>query len=78
MLDGEIVALVTADPARFQELQGAHARQGARRYRALPRVDAGGLILFDILVDGDDVLVNEPWTERTSASFVEQHRQVHL
>jgi bifunctional non-homologous end joining protein LigD len=64
VLDGEIVALVDGEPARFQKLQGRiHAMQTeliARNSAAAP----AALVLFDILMDGDDVLISEPWTER--------------
>ena len=64
VLDGEIVALVDGEPARFQELQGRmHVKEShliARRSSAAP----AALILFDILMDGDDVLIKEPWSER--------------
>jgi bifunctional non-homologous end joining protein LigD len=64
VLDGEIVALIDGEPARFQELQGRmHVKEShliARRSSAAP----AALILFDILMDGDDVLIREPWSER--------------
>jgi bifunctional non-homologous end joining protein LigD len=64
VLDGEIVALIDGEPARFQKLQGRiHAIQSeliARNSAATP----AALVLFDILMDGDDVLISEPWTER--------------
>jgi bifunctional non-homologous end joining protein LigD len=64
VLDGEIVALHDGEPARFQELQGRmHVKEShliERRSSAAP----AALILFDILVDGDDVLIQEPWAER--------------
>jgi bifunctional non-homologous end joining protein LigD len=64
LLDGEIVALVEGEPARFQELQSRmHVKQSqliARYSAATP----AALILFDILVDGDDVLIGEPWSKR--------------
>jgi len=64
VLDGEIVALIDGEPARFQELQGRmHVKEShliARRSSAAP----AALILFDILMDGDDVLIKEPWSER--------------
>ena len=64
VLDGEIVALIDGEPARFQELQGRmHVKESqliARRSSASP----AALMLFDILMDGDEVLIREPWTER--------------
>ena len=64
VLDGEIVALHDGEPARFQELQGRmHVKESlliASRSSASP----AALMLFDILMDGDEVLIREPWTER--------------
>lgn len=67
VLDGEIVALVDGAPARFQELQG---RMHVKETAAIERHSAATpacLILFDILLDADDVLVREPWTVRRDA-----------
>ncbi len=64
VLDGEIVALANGEPARFQELQG---RIQVRQSQLIARYSAAtpaALILFDILMDGDDVLIGEPWTKR--------------
>jgi bifunctional non-homologous end joining protein LigD len=64
VLDGEIVALHDGEPARFQELQGRmHVKESnliERRSSTAP----AALILFDILMDGDEVLIREPWSER--------------
>jgi len=65
VLDGEIVALIDGEPARFQELQGRmHVKEShmiARHSTSAP----AALILFDILADGeDDVLIREPWSGR--------------
>ena len=64
VLDGEIVALVDGEPARFQELQ---SRMHVKDPHIIERLTSSipvALILFDILVDGDEVLINEPWSER--------------
>jgi bifunctional non-homologous end joining protein LigD len=64
VLDGEIVALVDGKPARFQELQSRmHVKEPhvIERYRVSSPVS---LILFDILMSGDRVLLNEPWSAR--------------
>jgi bifunctional non-homologous end joining protein LigD len=64
VLDGEIVALVDGEPARFQELQ---SRMHVKESQMIERHSAStpaAFILFDILVDGDEVLIREPWTER--------------
>ncbi len=64
VLDGEIVALIDGDPARFQELQGRmHVKESqliARRSSSAP----AALVLFDILMDGNEPLVHEPWSVR--------------
>ena len=64
VLDGEIVALVDGEPARFQELQSRmHVKESHVIERHSTSTPAA-LILFDILVDGDDVLIREPWITR--------------
>jgi bifunctional non-homologous end joining protein LigD len=64
VLDGEIVALVDGEPARFQELQSRmHVKESQMIQRHSASTPAA-LILFDMLVDGDEVLIREPWTER--------------
>jgi bifunctional non-homologous end joining protein LigD len=64
VLDGEIVALIDGEPARFQELQGRmHVKEStliARRTSSTP----AALVLFDILMDGDEPLIHEPWSTR--------------
>lgn len=64
VLDGEIVALIDGNPARFQELQGRmHVKKSqliARRSSSAP----AALVLFDILMDGDEPLIHEPWSAR--------------
>jgi bifunctional non-homologous end joining protein LigD len=64
VLDGEIVALIDGEPARFQELQ---SRMHVKESHVIERHSSStpaALILFDILMDGDEVLLDEPWTER--------------
>ena len=64
VLDGEIVALIDGEPARFQELQSRmHVKESHMIERHSSSTPAA-LILFDILMDGDEVLIREPWTER--------------
>jgi len=74
VLDGEIVALIDGEPARFQELQSRmHVQEThvIERYRSSAPV---GLVLFDILMDGEDVLLDEPWSKRR-ARLVRQLRK---
>ena len=64
VLDGEIVALRDGDPGRFQELQARmHVTDPAAIALHAKRSPAA-LIVFDLLLDGDTVLIPEPWTER--------------
>jgi bifunctional non-homologous end joining protein LigD len=64
VLDGEIVALIDGGPARFQELQSRmHVKESHMIERHSSSTPAA-LILFDILMDGDEVLLQEPWSER--------------
>jgi len=72
VVDGEVVALIDGEPARFQELQSRmHVKEShvIERYRSSA---PASLVLFDILMSGDKVLVNESW----SARRVELHRQL--
>src|SRR5215217_2806464 len=64
VVDGEIVAMRGDSPARFQELQSRmHVTdQGAIDSH---RSDApAALMVFDMLVDGKQSLVTEPWRVR--------------
>jgi bifunctional non-homologous end joining protein LigD len=64
VLDGEIVALIDGEPARFQELQSRmHVKESHMIERHSSSTPAA-LILFDILMDGDEVLLREPWSVR--------------
>ena len=64
VVDGEIVALVKNAPARFQTLQGRMHLKGTTDIAREVTETPTALMLFDILVDGDDVLLNRPWAER--------------
>jgi bifunctional non-homologous end joining protein LigD len=64
VLDGEIVALANGEPARFQELQGRIQVKQSQLIARYSAATPAALILFDILMDGNDVLIGEPWTER--------------
>ena len=66
VLDGEIVALIDGNPARFQELQSRmHVQEShiIERYRTSA---PASLVLFDILLSSDKVLLDKPWSERRS------------
>ena len=64
VLDGEIVALIDGVPARFQELQSRMHVKDSHMIERHSSSTPAALILFDILMDGDEVLSKEPWTER--------------
>ena len=64
VLDGEVVALTEGTPARFQVLQG---RMHVTDRTAIDRhteSSPAAVVLFDILLDGDEALVHEPWETR--------------
>ncbi|HEV7387466.1 MAG TPA: DNA ligase D [Gemmatimonadaceae bacterium] len=64
VVDGEIVALIEGVPARFQELQSRmHVKEEQIIERHASSTPAA-LILFDILMDGDEILMHQPWAER--------------
>ncbi|MDQ6888016.1 MAG: DNA ligase D [Gemmatimonadota bacterium] len=64
VMDGEVVAIIADQPARFQELQGRmHVKEkGAIAGHAKETPSA--LMVFDLLLDGDDAMLGEPWSER--------------
>jgi bifunctional non-homologous end joining protein LigD len=64
VLDGEIVAFAGDAPARFQALQSRMHLQGATDIAGQVTTTPSALIAFDLLVDGDSVLLNEPWSVR--------------
>lgn len=64
VVDGEIVAVVAGQPARFQELQGRMHVENVHAIEQRSQDTPAAFIAFDLLVDGDDVLLDEPWSER--------------
>ena len=65
VLDGEIVALdATGEPARFQDLQGRmhviDELEVSNKRSSIP----SAYVAFDILVDGDELLIEETWDDR--------------
>jgi bifunctional non-homologous end joining protein LigD len=64
VLDGEIVALIDGEPARFQELQSRMHVKASHIIERHTSSSPAALILFDILMDGDEILLREPWSER--------------
>jgi bifunctional non-homologous end joining protein LigD len=64
VLDGEIVALTDGEPARFQELQSRMHVENPLAIKRLAKDLPAAFVVFDLLVDGADVLLNESWSER--------------
>ena len=64
VVDGEIVALIDGEPARFQELQSRMHVKDVHMIERHRSSTPSALILFDILMDGDEVLLHEPWSAR--------------
>lgn len=63
-LDGEIVALVNGEPARFQALQSRMHLKGADDIAAAAEHIPAALVAFDILSDDGTNLTRLPWTGR--------------
>lgn len=59
VLDGEIVALEGDAPARFQQLQGRMHTTDRASIAAHRDETPVAYVIFDILLDGDDPLINE-------------------
>ena len=65
VLDGEIVALDDAgDPARFQDIQGRMHVLDESMVKELTSSTPVAFIAFDVLVDGDELLIERQWHER--------------
>ena len=64
VLDGEIVGLVDGRPARFQVLQSRMHVKDAAAVAGHAGDTPATLVAFDLLVDGDRVLLGEPWSAR--------------
>ena len=64
VLDGEIIAVVDGEVARFQALQDRMHVKSATAIEDFASRQPASIVIFDILVDGKDVLVNEPWATR--------------
>jgi bifunctional non-homologous end joining protein LigD len=64
VLDGEIVAFAGDAPARFQALQSRMHLQGQTDIAAQVTSTPSALIAFDLLVDDDTVLLDQPWSAR--------------
>jgi bifunctional non-homologous end joining protein LigD len=64
ILDGEVVALERNRPGHFQSLQGRFHLKGVADIAHAARVSPAGIVVFDILLDGRDVLLDQPQTVR--------------
>lgn len=64
VLDGEIVALSHEAPARFQDLQSRVHVSNRGEIERLSHEAPAAFIVFDLLVDGDEVLLDQPWSAR--------------
>jgi bifunctional non-homologous end joining protein LigD len=64
VVDGEIVALIDGEPARFQELQSRMHVKDSHMIERHSSSTPAAIVLFDMLMDEDEVLIKEPWTER--------------
>lgn len=74
VLDGEIVAMHGGDPARFQRLQSRMHVIDAGAIAAHRRSSPAALMTFDLLLEGKDSLVREPWrTRRTRLAALFKH-----
>jgi len=64
ILDGEVVALERGRPGHFQKLQGRMHLQSPNEIAARAKSSPATLVAFDLLQDGAEVLIGEPWTMR--------------
>ena len=64
VVDGEIIAVVDGEVARFQALQDRMHVKDTVAIDHLAETKPAAIVLFDILVDGPDILLKEPWTTR--------------
>jgi bifunctional non-homologous end joining protein LigD len=67
VVDGEIVALLDGEAARFQHLQGRMHLENAHSIARLSKVQPAVFIAFDLLLDGEEALLNETWQTRRKA-----------
>jgi bifunctional non-homologous end joining protein LigD len=64
VLDGEIVAFKNGSPGRFQELQARMHVKDATAIGGHAEATPARFVAFDLLLDGEDVLIHRPWSER--------------
>ncbi len=64
VVDGEIIAVVDGEVARFQALQDRMHVKDELAIEHFADTQPAAIVLFDILVDGPDILLKEPWATR--------------
>jgi len=64
VLDGEVVTLERNRPGHFQELQGRFHLKGASDIASAAQASPAVIMVFDVLVDGNETLIDDPWTTR--------------
>jgi bifunctional non-homologous end joining protein LigD len=64
IVDREVVALNHGKPGRFQELQGRMHVTNVRAIAGHRDDSPAALMVFDLLLEGDEPLVDKPWTDR--------------
>src|SRR5829696_2831399 len=64
VVDGEIVAMNDGSPARFQNLQSRMHVNDQNAIEGHLTESPAALMVFDMLVDGKQSLVTEPWRVR--------------
>ncbi|HEX6925776.1 MAG TPA: DNA ligase D [Longimicrobiaceae bacterium] len=64
VLDGEIVGLQGDEIVRFESLQGRMHVTDSRRIQRLAEEQPAALVVFDVILAGEEVLVDEPWDAR--------------
>jgi bifunctional non-homologous end joining protein LigD len=76
VLDGEIVALRSGEPGRFQELQSRMHVKEAHLIERHRTSTPAAFIVFDMLVSAKDVLIREPWSKRRKVLLKELGKRV--
>jgi bifunctional non-homologous end joining protein LigD len=64
VLDGEVVATLDGEVVRFESLQSRMHRTSRGEIQRLAEETPAAFMAFDLLVDGEEVLVHEPWSAR--------------
>jgi bifunctional non-homologous end joining protein LigD len=80
VLDGEIVALHHGEPTRFQALQPRVNLEDTDAIVQETKKAQAALIAFDLLLDGDDYLIDQPWPVRRERleRLLRHHSAAHL